>query len=445
MPARRPPASRPPRRPPPGRPATPVTVQPGDLIDVRLEDMAQGGAALGHHARKVVFVPYTIPGEKVTARLTRVEEKVLFAEGVRLLEASADRVTPQCRHFGPGRCRGCQWQHIAYEAQLLLKQDVLADALSRLGGFTDKVLERALRPLLPAAARWHYNTRMTLERTPEGAFGFFRTDGRSIEPLVLCHVLHPDLQALYETLDMDFPAVQRLHLVRGDDGAMMLMLETDSETLPELSADFPVSINVILPHNEPLNLVGDTLVRYAVAGHSLRVTAGSFFRAHSAGVTTLVQQVQALLPLTGREHLLDLYAGVGVFSACLAAQAARVALVESYPPAASDAESNLEAFDHIDIVEGTVEDVLPALAAAGDSFHAAIIDPPAAGMSQAALAALLALAPPRLVYSSSSPVALARDTKALAKAGYRLECVQPIDFAPHTSYIDAVALLEKRR
>ncbi|MCA9914735.1 MAG: hypothetical protein KC496_15385, partial [Anaerolineae bacterium] len=112
------------RRPPRGNRAP---RRDDGTIELTLKGMANGGYALGTQHRRTFLVPYTIPGETITARPTEKRGNVEFAQGVQLLDASADRVMPQCPHFGPGRCWGCQWQHINYEAQLLLKQDVLAD------------------------------------------------------------------------------------------------------------------------------------------------------------------------------------------------------------------------------------------------------------------------------------------------------------------------------
>jgi 23S rRNA (uracil1939-C5)-methyltransferase len=141
--------------------------------------------------------------------------------------------------------------------------------------------------------------------------------------------------------------------------------------------------------------------------------------------------------------VLDLYGGVGVFSAFMANNAGLVTLVESYPPTATDAEENLKEFENIDIIEGSVEDVLPSLIEAGEQYNAAIIDPPSKGLSKEAMAALVTLNIPKLVYISSDPASLARDAQHLCKRGYKLKKVQPFDFAPQTYYIDAVALLEK--
>jgi len=137
--------------------------------------------------------------------------------------------------------------------------------------------------------------------------------------------------------------------------------------------------------------------------------------------------------------VLDLYAGVGVFSAYIAPHASIVTMVESFPPAATDAEENLP-MENVDIVEGTVEEVLAGID--GD-YDAAVIDPPSEGLSVEAVDALAEFGVPRLVYVSSDPATLARDVKRLARQGYELGAVYPIDLNPQTYYVDAVAVLTR--
>lgn len=414
-----------------------------DTIELILKAMANGGYALGTQRKRTFLVPYTIPGEIITARATEKRGNVEFAQGVQLLDASADRVIPNCPNFGPGRCWGCQWQHINYEAQLLLKQDVLADQLSRLGKFDDPTLEKAMQPVMPAPDQWGYNSHIIFERDRSGALGLRRIDGRSIEPIQECHVLHPDLQQLYTMIEIDYPQMERLALWRGSDGKTMLIITMREEEAPELMTDLPTSVNVLLPDNEPVNLLGETVVRYEVGGRTFRMTAGGTFRANVPQVEPLIQTVLEFLDLQGNENVLDLYAGVGVFSAFLAPRAELVTMVESYPPMATDAEENLADLDNVDIVEGSVEEVLLSVQEGEETYQAAVIDPSGRGMSKDALAGLLALNIPKLVYIGSDPATFSRNLRELAKAGYQLRRVQPIDFAPQTYYVDAVALLEK--
>lgn len=407
-----------------------------DIFELELIGMAHGGSALGRHAGRTVFLPYAIPGERVLARAVEQRGRAVFAEGVSLLEASADRVFPQCRHFGPGRCGRCQWQHIDYPAQILLKQDVLADQLARVGGFDDA----DVRAVIPAPLQWGYNYHMTMTAGEDGIPGFPAASGPGIIPIDECHILHPDLLALYETLDLQFDGLRRLTLQRGSDGRPMLIIAMADDSAPELETDIPASVNMLLTDGEPVNLIGETHTRYSIRDRVFRATAGSAFRPNVPQVAALVGLVLDALDLRGGESVLDLYAGVGVFSAFMAPHAGLVTLVESFPPAATDAEENLAGDSNVDIIEGTIEDVLPALQ---DRYDAALLDPPGDGLSLEAIDALGAFGPPRLVYVSSDPATLARDAQRLVNQGYALRYVQPIDMAPQTYYIDSVAVLER--
>ena len=391
---------------------------------------------------KPVFVPYTLPGESITAEITGGRGKILFARGAQLKAASADRVAPQCPHFGPGRCWGCQWQHIDYATQLLLKQDVLADQLSRVGKLPDSLIETVLRPVQPASEPWAYNHSLRLLRDGKGSWGLRRME-RGIELIRECHVAHPDLIDLLGELDLDYDRAQKMTLRRGTDGHKMLIFEIDAEEDPDLSTDLPLSVNLVLPDREPINLIGDSHSTFSVAGREIRVTAGSYVRGNISGIEALVAKVVDALGLTGEERLLDLYAGVGIFSTFLASQAALITLVESYPPAVNDADVNLADFDNVDVVDGQVESVLTDLTAEEERYDAALVDPPSSGLNTDVINGLSQLGVGRIVYVSSDPASLARDSKRLFGAGFHLRKIQPIDLSPQTYYIDAVARFER--
>ncbi|MCU0496616.1 MAG: methyltransferase [Anaerolineae bacterium] len=409
-------------------------------FEVELTAMAHGGSALGRYQNRTVFIPYTIPGERVLARITSEKARVIFAEGVKLIEASADRVYPVCPHFGPGRCGRCHWQHIDYQAQLLLKQDVMSDQLARVGGLDDATIEQIIRPILASPEEWYYHHRITLQVTGAGDLGYPSASGEAVFLIQECHIIRPELVDLFTQFDFDVTGIDRLQLQLDSEGAHMIILHIqDEEQVPELQTDLTTSINVLLPEDEPINLVGDSSLRYTIGDRVFRVTAGCEFRSNLSQLPRLIEVVLGQLALTGTENVLDLYGGVGVFSAFIADQARRVTLIERYPPALTDAEINLAAYEHIDLIEGPIEDVLPELE---DRYDAAILDPPAEGLSLAVLDQVKALKIPRLVYISADPATFARDAKKLIAHGYQLLQVQPIDLAPQTYEIHAVSLFK---
>ena len=409
-------------------------------FDIELTAMAHGGSALGRHGGRAVFVPYTIPGEIVRAQIVEERGRVAFAEGVTLIEASTDRVYPVCPHFGPGRCGRCQWQHISYEAQLLLKQDVLADQLSRIGGFDDETLERALLPIIRSPTEWAYLDHMSFLVTADGLA--LPGEGNARPAVIeVCYIIHPALLDLLQQVHFeDETKIQRVKLARGTDGALMLVLSVaDVDDVPEMELDFTASVNLLLPDNTPVNMIGDLALNIDIGSRTFRVTAGSWIRPNTSQLAALTNAVMDGLAMTGGETVLDLYGGVGVFSAAAAERGAAVTLVESYPAAVEDARHNLSDLG-VTVVEGTAEQVMTELAS---DPSCVIVDPPSDGLSLTVVDSLGARNIPRLVYVSSDPATLARDAKRLVKYGYRLERVQQIDLSPQTYYIDCVAIFTR--
>lgn len=404
---------------------------------LELTKMAHGGFAMGRHAGRVIFVPYAVPGERVEARAARDKGRYVHAELVEVLALSTDREIPRCPHFGQGLCGGCQWQHITYSAQREFKRSIVIDQLRRLG----KLHQPSVRETLPSPSPWAYRTHMTFTASQDGWLGLWSANRERLIPIETCHILHPNLLDLFAQLDLDAPEITRVRFQTGsapDD--CMLILETRDDLAPEIALDLPISVNLLLSDNEPVNLIGKSYVSYNILERIFRVTAGSFFQANPPVAEMLVEEVLSRVALRGDETILDLYSGVGLFTAFLAERAGLVISVESYPPAVTDAEVNLADVENVEIVEGSVEAVLPDLVGPVDLV---LVDPPRTGLSEQVIAELGRLGAPTLIYVSCEPATLARDTARLAKNGYQLLDVQPVDMFPQTFHIEVIAIFTR--
>jgi 23S rRNA (uracil1939-C5)-methyltransferase len=416
-----------------------------NTFELDITGMAHGGSALGRHEGRTIFVPYTIPGERITARIVQDKGRFARAEGVMLLKSSEARVEPRCPHFGPGKCGGCHWQHIDYAAQLEFKQQVVIDQIARIGGFEDAA--QIVRPTIPSPDPWNYRSHVTFHVTEDGQPGFIATDDEHILPIDECHIIRPELLDLFFNLDLEGATnVNRVRMQAGSDASQsserMIILSTSDDAPPEIESDLPASINFLSNDNMPTTLIGSPHIHYTIKGHTFRVTAGGFFQVNLPQAEVLVDLVLERLNLQGNESVLDLYSGVGLFTAFLAERAALVTSVESYPPAVTDADANLANFENVDLIEGNVEDVLKDLIKSeSERYDAAVVDPPRTGLEVEALDALVALAPATIVYVSCDPATLARDAKRLGAKGYNLLAVQPVDMFPQTYHIECVATL----
>lgn len=403
-----------------------------ETVTLEMSAIANGGDALGRDdAGRVIFVPFTLPGERIEAAIE--VDKGRFAHGrlVELLQASPARTEPRCPHFG--LCGGCHWQHATYEQQLAFKEAIVRDQLARIGRLEDA----PVRPTLPNPEPWRYSLDVTFSPTADGGLGFWSPALQQVMDIEVCYLIHPLLEALFQDIDSAFPGLRRATLRLGDDEALLVALETDDTEPPELLTDIPVSVALVLPDGAAANLVGDNYVVRRVREHDFRVSAGSFFYPSPAAAELLVDTVVRLAALEGSELVIDAYCGVGMLTAFLAAGAAEVAAVEAAPDAVEDFTANLEMTDNVSLYHGLVEEVLPIL---GLQPELLLVDPPAEGLSREMIEIVGAMQPDRLIYVGSDVATMARDARQLAQAGLQLVEVQPLDMVPQTYHTLTVSL-----
>ncbi len=414
-----------------------------ETVDITLDAIAHGGEALGRYGGKVIFVPYAIPGERVRVEIVEAKERWARGRLVEVLRASPDRVEPPCPYFGPERCGGCQWQHIAYERQAELKHAIVADQLRRLGHLaappvTDIIALADEAGLLDFGYRNHVQFALS----PEGRPGFRRAASHEVIPIDRCLLLVERLDELHAALDLAWPELTGITLRAGTDRALLL-LETAGNELPELELDLPAACAVLTPRGvQPL--IGEPWIEEIVASRRYRVSATSFFQVNTLGAAALVEVVRGYADLKPTDIVLDAYCGVGLFALALADTAAEVIGIESAESACEDFAHNAADLPHVSLHEGAVDAVLPALRAQGQHVDVVVMDPPRAGAGEAVLRDLAALQPRRIVYVSCDPATLARDSVGLTAAGYRLVEAQPVDMFPQTYHVETVALWTRR-
>jgi len=406
-----------------------------ETITLDLNAMAYGGEAIGRHEGRAIFVPYAIPGERVRVEITEDHGRYARARLVELVKPSPVRVDPPCPYFGQDKCGGCQWQHIETAVQPRLKGLVTLDQLERVGKFREPTV---FEPFADESG-WEYRNHALFRVNSEGRLGFLSAQSHDVYPVDDCMILHPLLNSLLRSLDMTYPELEWMELRAGTaTGDLMLLLQAREEQAPSLEVDFPVSI-VQVDHDDGIvPLIGLDYILERIHEREFRISATSFFQVNSSQAAELVNIVMGALDLQGTEHVLDAYCGVGLFTAFIATEAERVTGIEVNPPAIADANHNLADADNVDLLEGAVEDML---AEVDGKIDAVVVDPPRAGLGPEVIDALAERRPERLVYVSCDPATLARDCQRLARKGYTLEWVQPVDLFPQTYHIENVALL----
>ena len=256
-----------------------------------------------------------------------------------------------------------------------------------------------------------------------------------------CHLPEAQLNAVWPLLDFEsIPEVERIGLRSGSGQDIQLIIESADLDAPEMRIEeLPVSV-VHLSPGGALVLAGSQEIWVEILGRPLRVSAGSFFQVNTKTAESLVKHILNALPdfieLDNNSTILDLYCGVGLFSAFLAPIVGRLVGIESSSSAADDFVLNLDEFETVELYQAEVEQVLPQLELKPDII---LVDPPRSGISPKAMDALLKMKAPILVYISCDPATLSRDAKRLTSGGYKLNQITPVDMFPQTYHIESVS------
>jgi 23S rRNA (uracil1939-C5)-methyltransferase len=404
--------------------------------EVAFTTLTYGGDALGRLPDgRAVFAPFILPGE--VAEIELVEEKKRHARArlVRILEPSPKRIQPRCAHFG--ECGGCHYQHLAYQDQLLIKQAIVKEQFARVGGMPDAPVEA----VIPCDNPWNYRNSLQLHLDPQGRPGFHRSGSHTVMPVEECWLPEAGLDDLRRALAFDAQMnIERVKLRCGSHDDLMVILEGAPDQLPAFESDMPVSV-VHRAGDHQVVLAGQDALTIMVKDREFRVSADSFFQVNIGQAQKMVDWVCSTLPVTNADILIDVYCGVGLFSAFLAGRAGHVVGVEMSEPACEDFIFNLDAFENVSLYQGAAESVLPGLDLRPT---AVIVDPPRTGIELPAMDALIRCGARHLVYVSCDPATLARDARRLTAGGYQLNRIQPIDMFPQTYHIECMGVFERK-
>jgi 23S rRNA (uracil1939-C5)-methyltransferase len=402
---------------------------------VTLEKYSYGGECFGRlEDQRAVFVPFTLPGERV--RIQLIEEKKGYARGklLEVLEASPDRIEPRCPHFT--QCGGCHYQNIPYETQVQIKTEILRDQLVRIG----KLVDPMVKPAIASQDWWHYRNHVQFHLTPEGKLGFQASRSHEVIPIQVCYLPEKPIDEIWRRLDMEaIPGLERLSLRLGIDEDILLILESSNLETVDLEVDLPISVVHSSPGG-PIVLAGDDHILGKVASRVFRVSAESFFQVNTQMATAMVNHILENLSIPENATLIDAYCGVGLFSAFLAPGVQQLIGIETSASACEDYVANLDEFENVALYEAQVRNVLPTLEIRPDIL---IVDPPRAGLDPTTMDSVLSLGVKDIVYVSCDPATLARDARRLCGGGYQLKQVTPFDLFPQTYHIESLSFFTK--
>jgi len=460
-----------------------------DIIEVRIDDIGAESSGIGrYNGEYVVFVPKTVPGDKVKARIRKKKKKYAETELIEVIEPSPFRITPECEYFGT--CNGCKMQHIEYAKQLEIKQSIVKNAFERIGGFENVTIPTVLgsediyyyRNKLEFSFsndRWLTSEDMLIENIDKSFAVGYHIPGfnEKILDIRACYLqslttnkilnftrdfFKPKGTSIYTTKThsgyLRFLTVRKsiynkglmVNLITYDENAELvneyaaLLRQEIPEATTLVNSITQSKAQVALANN--FNVIyGDGFIEEKIGGYRFKITPNTFFQTNSKQCEKLFETAATIADLGKEENVLDLYCGCGAISLYVSAMVKSVHGVElsneSIDMASENAELNgvnnctFEAMD--------VKDYLEKLTASpgGEKFDVIILDPPRSGIHPKAAEYLLQYEAKKLIYVSCNPATQARDV-ALLKEKYNIISIQPVDMFPHTFHIENVVRLD---
>jgi len=390
------------------------TLKTGDLVQVTIEKVAHGGHFIARHDGAVIFVRHGIPGENCTIQITSTGSSFNRADVVSVQTPSEFRVEAPCSFAHRNGCGGCDFQHISVDHQRKLKSDVITEQFSRIAKI-DLTVE-----VEEVGESTHWRTRAIATTDRNGKVGFFKSRSHSIAPVTDCIICVEGMN-FAEISNRELKGDVRVEISTSNSGERSIALApTRGEEKARLTE-------------------GPAVLHENVLGRTLEVSQESFWQSHKKAPEVLTQAVLEFANIKTGEHVLDLYGGVGLFSAAIldaVGPTGHVDLIEGSRVATADASRNFVGHANITIATGDVAKLLPRITAA----DVVVLDPPRDGAGKEAVAHIARLAPRAIVYVACDPAALARDTGYLSDNGYSLVKVRAFDLFPMTHHIECVAL-----
>lgn len=451
-----------------------IPVKKGDKIEIEITGLGSSGEGVGKYQGFTVFVKGALPQEIIEAKITLVKKNYAVGAIISVIKTSTDRVEPKCPVYK--ECGGCQLQHLSYHAQLEMKRQQVADALTRIGHLDVEVL-----PVIGCDNPWYYRNKMQFPAASgaEGTIniGCYAASTHSVIDADKCliqknannQVLSAvrkwmqqyNITAYNEKTEKGLVrhVMSRVGVHSGEIMAVLITSEYDiphKRELVKILQDNVKGLSSVIQNinkkatniimgNKTRVIYGSETIKDSLGALSFNISAQSFFQVNSEQAEKLYNKALEYAALTGNETVVDVYCGTGTISLYMARHAKKVYGIEIVAPAIEDAKKNAveNKCSNAEFILGDAAEKLPQLLQAGVKPDVILVDPPRAGCEERVLDAVASVKPQRVVYVSCNRASLARDMAYLAERGYKALTAQPVDMFPMTSHVETVVSLSK--
>lgn len=453
-------------------------------VTLTITDIGVSGEGIGKMDGYTFFVKDAIPGDEVSALITKPKKNYAYARCEKVLTPSPFRMEPVCSCYRP--CGGCQLQAMSYEKQLEMKQQKVKNNLMRIGGFEETFIESIMEPIAGMENPLNYRNKaqypVGTDKEGKPVAGFYAGRTHSIIPNTDCKLgANTDGVILREVLSFmednhiapyreeEGKGLVRHILIRTGftTGEIMVCIVINGKELPHgnklvdrlltipetkgriqsISTSSNMENTNVIMGKEITIIYGKPYITDYIGDVAFRISPLSFFQVNPVQTKVLYETALSYANLEGNETVWDLYCGIGTISLFLARKAGQVYGVEIVEQAIEDARQNavLNHMENVEFFVGKAEEVLPEKYEKEQIYaDVIVVDPPRKGCDEACLSTMLKMKPERIVYVSCDSATLARDLRILCEGGYELKKVRPVDMFPMTVHVEVACCLQRK-
>jgi 23S rRNA (uracil-5-)-methyltransferase RumA len=450
-------------------------LEKGQEVLITIKRIGINGEGIGYYKRKAIFVDGVMPPEEVVVKIIEEKEKYATAEVVRVKIKAAKRVKPFCKHFGT--CGGCQLQHIDYDEQISLKEEMLIQSIERYSGLDVNKLQFLPMITMNNPKYYRHKAQMPVRNTTTGiTTGLYKKDTNELVDILECPVHNEKINEInrkvIEILDefdvRAFDSTSMRGLVRyivtrvssaTEEAQVTLVITIFNKALVNAAKEIikipgveSVGIsknrdvkNVGIFGDEVEILEGKPSIQEGIGEVKYDLKPKAFYQLNPEQAIKLYKYVKSSLDLETDRVIVDAYSGAGAISTYLAPHVDKVLGIDIAKESIYSARHNMKINDikNIEFEIGEVKDVLPKYYAKGFNPDVIIIDPPRSGIDQQTIDVLLKKVVNKIIYISCNPSTLGKNLKDLSRK-YNVVSVTPLDMFPHTSHIESITILKKK-
>ncbi|MBP1761119.1 MAG: methyltransferase, TrmA family [Firmicutes bacterium] len=413
-------------------------------MDCYIDGISHAGEGVARINGKATFIPFTIPGETVTIKLTEEKKNYQRAHLENIITPSPDRIDPPCRHYFI--CGGCSYQHVNYERQMVLKRQVVEETIKRIGGIDVKV-----NPVIGMEDPWHYRNKVewhTGIKSGEPVLGYYINNSHTLIDIEDCLLISQNMKDCSRYIKrylqkLQLPAGCEIIVRQSVSGDLMFIFNgtgTSEIDYSQMVRDYEEASIYSFDQGVPMLHNGKPRLLEKLGELAFEISPLTFFQVNHMQTERMLEIIKDYAQLRRSDAVLDAYCGTGSIALSIARDVNKIVGVESFKAAVKDAKRNAfnNQITNCRFIKGNCEDIIPEME---EDFNVVILDPPRSGCKKELIQAVIKKSPRSIIYVSCNPSTLARDLALFINTSYIVEQVQPIDMFPQTHHIECCVLL----